>query len=269
LTCQTETKHFREKQKSLKNQNNMKKVRIGKVLVDNVTLQESVGVIDEMIVNNEKTYVVTPNVDHIVKLESDQDFLRCYQGAGLVLADGNPLVWASRLLGTPLKERVTGSDLFPALCENAAKRKHTVFFLGGLEGVAQKAAENLQAKHPDLNVVGVYSPPFGFDKNKEENDKIVAMINEVKPNILFVGVGAPKQEKWIYNNINDLDINVAIGIGASFDFEAGTIKRASKTVQKAGLEWFWRFSNEPTRLFKRYFVDSLKFIPIIVKQATS
>jgi N-acetylglucosaminyldiphosphoundecaprenol N-acetyl-beta-D-mannosaminyltransferase len=247
----------------------MEKVKIGKTHVNNVTLEESVGVIEQMIAKDEKTYVVTPNVDHIVKLETDEEFLRVYQGAGLVLPDGNPLVWASRFLGTPLKERVTGSDLFPALCENASKHNHSVFFLGGLEGVAQKAAENLMKKHPNLNVVGVYCPPFGFDKNKEENDKIVAMINEVKPDILFVGVGAPKQEKWIYRNINQLHIKVAIGIGASFDFEAGTIKRASKAYRNAGLEWFWRFANEPRRLFRRYFIDSARFIPIIYKQARS
>jgi N-acetylglucosaminyldiphosphoundecaprenol N-acetyl-beta-D-mannosaminyltransferase len=247
----------------------MKKVKIGKVYIDNVTLNESVDVIDNMVEQNVKTFVVTPNVDHIVKLESDRDFLRVYQEAGLVLADGNPLVWASHLMGNPLKERVTGSDLFPALCEKASKTKRTVFFLGGLDGVAEKAADNLKEKFPGLEVVGTYCPPFGFDKSKEENDRIVAMINEVRPDILFVGVGAPKQEKWIYNNIKELNINVAIGIGASFDFEAGTIKRASKAYQNAGLEWFWRFSQEPKRLFKRYFVDSLKFLPIIFRQAAA
>lgn len=247
----------------------MEKVKIGKAWVNNVTQQEAIMAIDQMMVNGKKNYVVTPNLDHIVKLEEDQDFVRCYDNAGLVLADGNPLIWASKILGTPLKALVTGSDLFPALCEHAATKGYRLFFLGGLEGVAEKAAEELRKKYPQINIVGTYSPPFGFDKNPEENRKILNMVNALKPHLLFVGVGAPKQEKWMYNNITELDINVALGIGASFDFEAGTIKRAPKVFRQVGLEWFWRFSNEPTRLFKRYFVDSAQFVPIIYNQLKS
>nr|WP_205711133.1 WecB/TagA/CpsF family glycosyltransferase [Hymenobacter sp. HDW8] len=139
-------------------------------------------------------------------------------------------------------------------------------FPWGLEGVAEKAAVNLTKKYPGLQVVGTYSPPFGFDKDDIENGRILDMVNAVKPHLLFVGVGAPKQEKWMYRNLKYLDINVALGIGASFDFEAGTIKRAPKPVRDMRMEWFWRFSSEPTRLFKRYFVDSNKFIPIIYRQ---
>jgi N-acetylglucosaminyldiphosphoundecaprenol N-acetyl-beta-D-mannosaminyltransferase len=242
------------------------KVKIGKAYVDNVTQQEAILHIEQMIAQGRKGYVVTPNLDHIVKLEEDPEFERCYDNAALVLADGNPVVWASKLLGTPLKALVTGSDLFPALCRHAAEKNHTLFFLGGLEGVAQKAADELKKMYPQINVAGVYSPPFGFDKNAEENNKIIRMINAVKPHILFVGVGAPKQEKWIYNNIGSLDINVALAIGASFDFVAGTIKRAPKAFRNAGMEWFWRFSSEPKRLFKRYFIDSSRFLPIIYNQ---
>ncbi len=244
----------------------MEKVKIGKAYVNNVTQQEAILEIERIIDKGEKTYVVTPNLDHIVKLETDPEFVHCYEHAGLVLADGNPLVWASKLLGTPLKALVTGSDLFPALCQHAATKGHRIFFLGGLDGVAQKAADNLKAKYPAINVVGVYSPPFGFDKNNEENNRIIEMINAARPHILFVGLGAPKQEKWVYNNIDQLNINIAIGIGASFDFVAGTIKRAPALVRKIGMEWFWRFSNEPRRLFKRYFIDGAQFIPIIYKQ---
>lgn len=244
----------------------MEKIKIGKAYINNVTQQEAILEIERIINYGEKTYVVTPNLDHIVKLEEDVDFVRCYEKAGLVLADGNPLVWASKLLGTQLKALVTGSDLFPALCAHAAVKGHRLFFLGGLDGVAQKAADNLKILHPQINVVGVYSPPFGFDKNKEENDKIINMINKAKPHLLFVGVGAPKQEKWMYHNIDVLDINVALGIGASFDFVAGTIKRAPKAIRNIGMEWFWRFSNEPKRLFKRYFIESAKFLPIIYHQ---
>lgn len=244
----------------------MEKIKIGKAYINNVTQKEAIDEIQRMIDANEKKYIVTPNLDHIVKLEKDPEFVRCYEKAGLILADGNPLVWASKLLGTPLKALVTGSDLFPALCEHAAANEHRLFFLGGLEGIAQKAADNLRLQYPSVKIVGVYSPPFGFDKNNEENNKIIEMINHVKPHILFVGVGAPKQEKWMYKNIERLNINAAFGIGASFDFVAGSIKRAPTLVRKMGMEWFWRFSHEPKRLFKRYFIESLPFISIIYKQ---
>ena len=244
----------------------MDTIKIGKAYVNNVTQQEAIEEIDRMINADEKTYIVTPNLDHIVKLETDDEFVKCYKNAGMILADGNPLVWASKILGTPLKALVTGSDLFPALCEHAAAMGHRLFFLGGLDGIAQKAADNLKILYPAINVVGVYSPPFGFDKNDEENNRIIEMINAVKPHLLFVGVGAPKQEKWMYRNIASLNINVAVGIGASFDFVAGSIKRAPAMVRKMGMEWFWRFANEPRRLFKRYFIDSTAFIPIIYKQ---
>jgi N-acetylglucosaminyldiphosphoundecaprenol N-acetyl-beta-D-mannosaminyltransferase len=247
----------------------LEKVKVGKAQVDNVTPQEAIVHIENMIANGEKGYVVTPNLDHIVKLEEDPEFVRCYDNAALVLPDGNPVLWASNYLGTPLKALVTGSDLFTALCRYAAEKGHTLFFLGGLEGVAEKAADVLKKQHLDINVVGVYSPPFGFEKDPEENARIVQMINAVKPAILFVGVGAPKQEKWMYKNIDQLDINVALGIGASFDFVAGTVKRAPKLFRQMSMEWFWRVLNEPTRLFKRYFIDSTKFLPIIYNQKKS
>jgi N-acetylglucosaminyldiphosphoundecaprenol N-acetyl-beta-D-mannosaminyltransferase len=244
----------------------LEKIKIGKAWVDNVTPGEAIAKMDNIIDRGEKAYVVTPNLDHIVKLEEDPEFVKCYDAAGLVLADGHPVVWASKVLGTPLKELVTGSDIFPALCAHAAAKGYTLFFLGGLAGVAQKAADELKKLYPQIRIVGVYSPPFGFDKNEEENNKIIAMINAVRPNILFVGVGAPKQEKWMYRNMDRLQTNVALGIGASFDFIAGTIKRAPKTFRNAGMEWFWRFAHEPKRLFRRYFIDSAQFIPLIYRQ---
>lgn len=244
----------------------MEKVKIGKAVINNVTQGEALMRIKKMVENGEKGYVVTPNLDHIVKLEKDPEFLRCYENASLVLADGNPLIWASKVLKEPLKDLVTGSDLFPAVCRQAAEDGHKVFFLGGLEGVAEKAAGNLNKKNPNLKVVGTYSPPFGFEKDEKENEKIIHLINKEQPHILFVGVGAPKQEKWMCHNMDKLEVNVALGIGASFDFEAGTIKRAPKVVRKTSMEWFWRFSHEPKRLFRRYFIDSAKFLPIIRNQ---
>ncbi len=234
--------------------------------VDNVTKSEAIDIIDDFVTENKKhNYVVTPNVDHIVKLQKDKEFLELYNKADLILTDGVPLMWAAKLFGKPLKEKVSGSDLFPKLCEHAAEKDMTMFFLGGLEGVANKAKDILEKEYPKLKVVDTYSPPFGFEKDKVENQKIVDMINSHKPDILCVGVGAPKQEKWIYNNMNQLDVKVSLGIGASFDFIAGTVKRAPLWMQNVGLEWFYRVMKEPKRMFKRYFVDDMKFFPLLVK----
>ncbi|KMY57238.1 MULTISPECIES: WecB/TagA/CpsF family glycosyltransferase [Bacillales] len=245
----------------------MKQITIFDIRIDNVTLEEACNRILAFVENGEMhKYVVTPNVDHIIKIQKDKEFRHIYKNASLVLADGMPLVWAAKLLKKPLKEKVSGSDLFPVLCEKAARRNMRIFFLGGQEGVAQKAAEVLKRKYPEINIVGIYSPPFGFEKDEVENRKIINMINDTKPDILFVGLGAPKQEKWIYHHLNEINVPVSLGIGASFDFVAGTKKRAPAWMQKAGLEWFWRFCLEPRRLFKRYFIEDAKFIYLFFRE---
>jgi N-acetylglucosaminyldiphosphoundecaprenol N-acetyl-beta-D-mannosaminyltransferase len=233
--------------------------------VDNLTLGEAIEAIDQLVRADKQAFVVTPNVDHIVKLQKDRIFQEVYAHADLALTDGAPLLWAARLFGTPIKEKVSGSDLFPALCAHAAQQGHSMFFLGGLDGVAERAKEVLCARHRALKVVGTYSPPFGFENDELENQKIMDMINAVKPDILCVGVGAPKQEKWIYANRDKLTARVSLGIGASFDFVAGTIRRAPIWMQRAGLEWFYRAMKEPRRLFMRYLVDAIVFLPLIVK----
>lgn len=235
--------------------------------IDNVSIFEAIEIIDNLIKENNKySYVLTPNVDHVVKIQKDKEFHKIYKEADLVLADGMPIVWVSKILKRPLKEKVSGSDLFPKLCGYASEKGYSVFFLGGLEGVAQKAAEVLKEQYPKLNVVGTYCPPFGFENDDIENQKIIQKIKESKPSIIFVGVGAPKQEKWIYNNIHKYQVPVSLGIGASFDFVAGTAKRAPVWMQNIGLEWFYRFINEPRRMFKRYFIDDMKFINILLKE---
>lgn len=233
--------------------------------IDNVNLIEAGTKVIEMAKNKDtQSFVVTPNVDHIMKLRNDKEFKIIYERATLILADGQPLLWAAKFLKKPLKEKVSGSDLFPLVCEMAAKEGLKVFLLGAQEGVALTAATRLTKKYTGLNVVGVYSPPFGFEKIKEENEKIITLLREAQPDILFVGLGAPKQEKWIYRHINAIKVPVSLGIGASFDFEAGTIKRAPHWMQKNGLEWFWRFCQEPKRLFKRYFIEDSKFFLLLL-----
>jgi N-acetylglucosaminyldiphosphoundecaprenol N-acetyl-beta-D-mannosaminyltransferase len=245
----------------------MDKIRLMSTYIHNVNFGEACEKVLELATKREiYDYVVTPNVDHIVRLQKDNEFKKIYDNASLVLADGMPLIWASKLLNVPLKEKVSGSDIFPMLCELASLNNLNVFFLGGLEGVAEKAAIKLKKINPGLNVVGVYSPPFGFENNKVENNKIINLITDCKPDILFVGLGSPKQEKWIYDNLTKLKVPVSLGIGASFDFVAETIKRAPNWMQRSGLEWFWRFLQEPKRLFKRYFIEDSKFVLMVIKE---
>ena len=233
--------------------------------VDNLTMDETLDRIEQLISLNKNAYVVTPNVDHIVQLERGGELCDIYQEADLILTDGKPLIWISKLYGTPIKEKISGSDLFPLLCQRAAQKGYKMFFLGAAEGVAAKAAENLTAKYPGLQVVGTYSPPFGFEKNNDELVKIYDMIKNAQPHILVVGLGCPKQEKFIYNHREALGVPISLGLGASLDFEAGNIKRAPKWMSDHGLEWLYRAVSEPKRLAKRYIVDAIEIAPIVWK----
>jgi N-acetylglucosaminyldiphosphoundecaprenol N-acetyl-beta-D-mannosaminyltransferase len=245
----------------------MEKIRIGKAWFDNITMTECLEKIRDSLGQGNKGFIIAANVDNVLILERDSEFRSAYENAQIVLADGMPLILASRLLGTPLKEKVSGSDLFPSLCRLAAGEGYKLFFLGGEEGVARKAADHFQKSWENLRVVGMYSPPFGFEKNDAENRRIIHLINQARPDILFVALGAPKQEKWMCRHLPELEVVLALGVGASFDFAAGTKKRAPVLWQKASLEWFWRFLQEPRRLFKRYFIDDLfPFAFLVLKQ---
>lgn len=222
--------------------------------------------IDNRINDNKSSYIVTCNVDHIMKLQMDSEFYQVYQDADLVIADGMPIIWASKILGKPLKEKVSGSDIIPLLSKHFAQKQYKIFFLGAASGIAQKAAENLIKQYPEMKIVGTYSPSYGFENNNEEIRIIIDMIKTAKPDILFVGVGAPKQEKWIHKYYKEINVPVSIGVGASLDFLAGNIKRAPLIMQKTGLEWFWRLMQEPKRLWKRYLVDDSKFLILVIKE---
>lgn len=243
----------------------MGRVKFLNTEVDNITMDEAIEEIDKLIINRKPSYVVTPNVDHIVKLESDDEFKEVYKEADLILTDGQPLIWISKLLKNPIAEKVSGSDLFPKVCELAARRGYKVFLLGAAEGVAKEAAKRLKKKYKGLNVVGTYSPPFGFENDETEIKRIIEMINKSKPDILAVGLGAPKQEKFLRKFKNALNVPVSLAIGASIDFEAGNIKRCPKWMQKRGLEWFYRLMKEPKRMYKRYIVDDMKIFKLFFK----
>lgn len=243
----------------------MARIKFINTCIDNLTMSETLNEIDKLIQKKNCSYVVTPNVDHIVRLEKDEELQKVYKNASLILTDGKPLIWISKWYKTPIKEKISGSDLFPRVCQLAANKNYTIYLLGAAEGVADTAARNLMKKYPGLNVVGTYSPPFGFEKNEQEMNKIKTQIQEVHPDILIVGLGCPKQEKFMYYHCKELGVPISFGLGASIDFEAGNIKRAPKWMSNHGLEWLYRFSKEPKRLFKRYFVDDLKIIQVARK----
>jgi len=229
------------------------------VNIDNVSFNEAIERIGQMMENDQKAYMVTPNVAHVVDLQTDDIFRRAYDRASLVVADGLPLLWTARWCGQPLKERVAGSDLFYHICRLAAEKKKRLFILGGTETINQKAGKKLQLMLPDIKLT-FYSPPFGFEKNLSENDKIIRMIREFETEVLLVCVGTPKSEKWLYQNIDRLSFNMAASLGASLEFFLGVKKRSPLWIQKVGLEWFWRLIHEPRRLWKRYLVGNSKFV---------
>ena len=195
----------------------MSKMKFMNTEIDNLTLQETMQAIDQLIQEDRSAYVVTP-----------------------------------------IKEKISGSDLFPLLCDMAAKKGYKMFFLGAAEGVAARAAENLMNRFKGLQVVGTYSPPFGFEKNPVEMEKIKSMIKEANPHILIVGLG-------MYNHCKELGVPVSFGLGASFDFEAGNIKRAPRWMSNHGLEWLFRITQDPKRMAKRYLVDDRKIFGLAIK----
>ncbi len=199
--------------------------------------------------------VVTPNLDHVVALRTNEALARAYERADLVLADGMPLVWASRLGGPRLPERVAGSDLIEPLCRAAAKDGLSVYFLGSRLPVLEEAGRRLTERAPGLRIAGMYEPPYGDAFDAAEEERIVAEINRVKPDILFVALGMPKQELWSARTIDRLDVHAVLCIGAGLDYIAGKVKRAPRLLRRAGLEWFWRAMSEPARLGPRYARD--------------
>lgn len=233
--------------------------------IDNLTMNEALEAIDMLIQQKKNAYVVTPNVDHIVQLERGGELAEVYRNADLILTDGKPLIWISRWYGTPIKEKISGSDLFPLLCKMAAEKNYSMFLLGAAQGVAIKAAQHLMNKNKGLNIVGTYSPPFGFEKDKTEIDKIEKMIKEANPHILIVGLGCPKQELFILHNREKLGVPISLGLGASIDFEAGNVRRAPKWMADNGLEWLFRMKQEPRRMAKRYLIDDIAIFRLAMK----
>lgn len=212
--------------------------------------------------------VFTPNVDHIIKLQKDESFFEIYSKADYRVCDSQMVMLASRFLGCPLKEKISGSDLFPAFYNYYRKDKSIkMFLLGGTEGAAKMAQEKINQKVGRNMVVDNYCPPFGFENDPLECDKIIEQINNSGATVLAVGVGAPKQEKWIYKHKNRLkNIKTFFAVGATIEFEAGFVYRAPKWMSLAGLEWLYRLVQEPKRLWKRYLLEDTSFFMLILLQ---
>lgn len=243
----------------------MSRIEFMSIEIDNLTLSEAINEIDLLIMNKKKEYIVTPNVDHIVKLEHNKEFRKAYEDAGLILVDGTPLMWISKWYKTPLKEKITGPRLTDGVIALAADKDYSVFFLGGKDGVALKAAQNARTKYSNVRTVGSYSPKFGFENDQNEIDNIISIINQAKPDVLICGIGSPKTEIFLSRFINQMDIHVALSVGAAIDFLAGNVSRCPEWINRIGFEWLYRFYKEPRRMFRRYFVDDVEVFRLGIK----
>jgi N-acetylglucosaminyldiphosphoundecaprenol N-acetyl-beta-D-mannosaminyltransferase len=236
-------------------------VRVSNVRFDRVTMGEAVAIVTAFALQHvHPRYVCTGNVDHLRLAAQDEEFARAYEEADLVLADGMPVVWLSRLAGSPLPERVAGSDLTRRIGRISSETNCKVFLLGGQPGSAARTGDRMMLENPGANIVGSYCPPIELFDSPEEQAKILRTVREAQPDVLLVAFGAPKQEKWIRKNLLELNVPVTLGVGGSFEMIAGIRSRAPLVVQKMGLEWLWRFSQEPVRLFRRYFLDGIPFL---------
>jgi len=239
----------------------MSRVKVLNAVIDDVSMVELLETLTQGV-------VFTPNVDHLVKLQSDQEFFEAYHSADFKTCDSKILFYVSRLLGKPLKEKISGSDLFPAFYWHHRQNPDIkIFLLGAREGVAAEAQRLINAKTGRDIIVDVHSPSFGFEKDEDECLRIIDLVNQSGANVLAVGVGAPKQEKFIYKYKNKFkNIKIFMAVGATLDFEAGNIKRSPKWVSEMGLEWLYRLLSEPGRLWKRYLVEGPQFFWLAILQ---
>ena len=215
-----------------------------------------------------KGVLITPNVDQMVKLQKDKNFYEIVRKAEWVVCDSKILYLCSKLTKQPLKTYIPGSSFFPAFCDYHKDDENCkIFLLGAMDGVALKAQEKINERIGRNIIVGAYSPSYGFENKADENAQIVNMINESNANVVLVGVGCPKQEKWIDTHKAQMpNVKIWMALGATIDFEAGNVKRAPKIFQKLAMEWLYRFFQEPKRMFKRYFIDDPIFFWHFFKQ---
>lgn len=222
----------------------------------------------ELLTSLTKGVVFTPNVDHLMKLRNNPEFAAIYGKADIKVCDSQIIMYASRFLGSPLKEKLSGSDLFPLFCDYHKYNENVrIFLLGGLPGVARTAQSRINHRIGRRIVVGEYSPPLGFERDSQECERIISAIEQSSANVVAVCLGAPKQEKWIAANCERLpNIDIFMAVGAVVDFEAGTQKRAPRYLSQLGLEWLYRLTREPRRLWRRYLVEGMPFFGLILAE---
>lgn len=240
----------------------MKPIRLLNIEIDNLSLQEFLSSL------RYGGFVITPNVDHLMKLQRNRTFYQVYQEADYRICDSQILLFVSKFLGTPLKEKISGSDLFPAFYNYYRHDESMrIFLLGAAEGVAVRAQQRINAKLGRRMVVGAHSPSFGFERDEAECDRIIDLINASGATVLAVGVGAPKQELWIAKYRDRLpNVKVFLPIGATINFEAGEVARAPRWMSEVGMEWLYRILCEPRRLWKRYLGDAVPFFWLVLQQ---
>jgi len=237
------------------------------VRIDAVTGAQATDAFEQMIKTRHPHLVFNVNVDICMQARRDAELAFILRAADLVLVDGTPMMWASRVLGTPLPERVSGSDFLPRFCVVAARSGYRLFLLGAGPGVAERARRALEELCPDLRIVGTYSPPFGFERDESENARIVEHVRRSAPDVLFTAFGVPKDQKWLYRFRSALNVPVSMGVGSSLDYLAGRLKRAPRWMQALGLEWSYRLVQEPRRLWRRYLVNDPPFFYYLIREA--
>ncbi len=238
------------------------RIEIMGCMIDNLSMEETLQTIEEFIRSGQPHQHVVVNVDKLVKASRDQELRQIINDCALVNVDGMPVVWASRLLGKPLKERVAGVDLFESLMRRSAEKGWRVFLLGAREEVISGVKKIYQQKYPGLIVAGYRN---GYWKPEEEAG-VVEQIRSAKADLLFVAISSPKKEQFLGRYQAEMKIPFAMGVGGTFDVAVGKVKRAPMWMQKVGLEWFYRFLQEPRRMFRRYFIEDMAFFGLLLKE---
>jgi N-acetylglucosaminyldiphosphoundecaprenol N-acetyl-beta-D-mannosaminyltransferase len=234
--------------------------------VSMVDYERALGVMDELVATRGRGYVCAAPVHAVMVAQEDEEMLAALRGSTMVVPDGMPLVWAANLLGEQLEDRVYGPELMLRYSDRCAERGHRVWLYGGRDqGSLVQLALSMRRRHPGIRIVGGYSPPFR-PLTPEEEDGIVQQINEAEPDVLWVGIGVPKQEKWMARMRERLNVPVMCGVGAAFDFHAGRVPQAPTWMQERGLEWIYRIAQEPRRLLPRYLYFNPRFVAAFARQ---
>lgn len=236
------------------------------VLVSPINMTMALDTIESWIAKDTHEYVCVTTVHAVIECQSDAALRAVYNAAGMVTPDGMPLVWLSRFYGQHQVERVYGPDLMLALCDRSQAAGYGHFLYGGAAGVPELLASKLRERFPKLRIVGTYSPPFRA-LTPDEDEALVNQINASGADIVWVGLGAPKQERWMATHVGRLDAAALIGVGAAFDFHSGLKPQAPLWMQRNGLEWLFRLLTEPRRLWKRYLTTNPLFVALALAQA--